>query len=153
MFAFLPIGDRGGDLNDLWVYNISGIIGEQWRWISGSSQYDDTGSYPSVLNGTGYPSARSAGFTWTGPDGQLWLFGGNADVKPLHLFVYPQHQKRRFSLHSFNWADFAVAFSCFKILLEWLVGDRHGLRDMQIGSKQQCVGSPSVSDEHWVSFK
>jgi N-acetylneuraminic acid mutarotase len=64
-----------GIYNDLWAYDPAT---REWTWHSGSSLVNRTGSYgtmgvPDPLN---YPGARIDAAAWTGPDGDLWLFGG-----------------------------------------------------------------------------
>jgi hypothetical protein len=65
----------GGELNDLWKYNISS---GQWTWISGSNLIGQAGVYgtlgtPATSN---VPGARDSSATWIDATGNLWLFGG-----------------------------------------------------------------------------
>ncbi len=64
-----------GYMNDLWKYNIST---NQWCWIKGDKRVDQPAVYgtqglPSALNKSG---ARTGCVSWTGSNGDLWLFGG-----------------------------------------------------------------------------
>lgn len=64
------------DLNDLWKYNIAT---NQWTWMKGTMNYDDTGSYGTlgVSNPNNNPACRQNGnATWTDNSGNLWMFGG-----------------------------------------------------------------------------
>jgi N-acetylneuraminic acid mutarotase len=63
------------DLNDLWRFDPATL---RWTWVSGS----DTGYAPSVYGTKGVaaaanvPGSRWSPVSWTGPGGDLWLFGG-----------------------------------------------------------------------------
>jgi len=64
-----------GYLNDLWKYNLST---NKWEWIKGDNSTDQMAVYgmqgmPSVINKSG---ARTSCVSWTGGNGDLWLFGG-----------------------------------------------------------------------------
>ena len=71
-----PTGTRTGNLNDLWSYDPN--TGE-WTWMAGSTQINQPGTRGALSNaGPNYtPGARIEGVTWTGPNGGLWLFGGD----------------------------------------------------------------------------
>jgi N-acetylneuraminic acid mutarotase len=67
----------GGDLNDLWKYNITS---NEWTWVNGSNLISQQGNYgtqgaPALTN---VPGARDSAVSWTDASGNLWLFGGNA---------------------------------------------------------------------------
>ncbi|MDI1355869.1 MAG: kelch repeat-containing protein [bacterium] len=64
-----------GYLNDLWKYNVST---NEWTWISGSGNINQTGTYgsigvPSVTNS---PGARQEAAVWNDNLGNIWMFGG-----------------------------------------------------------------------------
>jgi len=64
-----------GYLNDLWRYNLSG---NKWEWVKGDNSIDQMAVYgvqgmPSVTNKSG---ARTSCVSWTGGNGDMWLFGG-----------------------------------------------------------------------------
>jgi N-acetylneuraminic acid mutarotase len=64
-----------GLLADLWTFSPSTL---EWTWMGGSNAADLSGSYgmigvPSTANA---PGARDGASSWTGGDGNLWLFGG-----------------------------------------------------------------------------
>ncbi len=64
------------NLNDLWKYNIAT---NQWTWMKGTTNFDDTGSYGTlgVSNPSNNPACRQNGnATWTDNIGNLWMFGG-----------------------------------------------------------------------------
>lgn len=67
------------NLNDLWRYNPSTA---QWTWVSGSNVSDD----PAVYGTQGVPSAankpggRFGSASWSDATGNLWLFGGEANL-------------------------------------------------------------------------
>jgi hypothetical protein len=73
----------GGDLNDLWKYNIAS---GQWTWVGGASTVTFSGSTqtgPVGAYGTkgmpapgNVPGGRDSGVTWTDASGNFWLFGG-----------------------------------------------------------------------------
>ncbi len=67
------------DLNDLWKYDPTT---SNWTWISGSIIGDQAGVYG--LKGTSDPSnvpgARRSSVSWTGSNGEFWLFGGHGHV-------------------------------------------------------------------------
>jgi gliding motility-associated-like protein len=65
-----------GLLNDLWRYS---PLLNQWTWMSGSNQVNQTGEYgrrerASLFNS---PGGRMMATAWIGADGNLWMFGGN----------------------------------------------------------------------------
>lgn len=64
-----------GRYNDLWMYDPST---REWTWQSGSTLVDRAGSYGTmgVSDPSNVPGARTDAATWTGPGGDLWLFGG-----------------------------------------------------------------------------
>jgi len=64
-----------GPLNDLWNYNIST---HQWTWIAGSDQSRQPDHYgeKGIYNAENGPGGRIGPISWTGLDGNLWLFGG-----------------------------------------------------------------------------
>ncbi len=75
------IDDRGGDLNDLWEYNLST---NQWTWMGGSDIYINFAPGPYGVYGTlGQPAAgnvpggRDSMSAWKDSSGNFWLFGGN----------------------------------------------------------------------------
>lgn len=68
--------DGGAYLSDLWKYSPST---NEWTWVGGSDQSNQPGVYgtlgkPAPAN---MPGARNMAASWVGPDGSLWLFGGN----------------------------------------------------------------------------
>jgi len=82
-------GGRRGDFSDLWVFDPAQGAHGEWAWMAGSASVCGSWgcSYPGVY-GTEYvfdaantPGARYGAVGWTGPGGNLWLYGGNtADV-------------------------------------------------------------------------
>lgn len=81
MYLFGGIGSSSptsvGLLNDLWSFN-----GTSWVWISGSSGFNDAGSYGTlrVPSPTNCPPARQSAVSWVDSLDRLWLFGG-VDVR------------------------------------------------------------------------
>ena len=80
--AFLTFGgfhyinpDTSPALNDMWLFNTQTY---EWRWVSGTENYGDTGSYGQ--QGIGAPSnlppSRFGGCLWTDNTGNLWTFSG-----------------------------------------------------------------------------
>ena len=63
--------------NDLWRYSLS--MGN-WTWIDGASHIDQGGTYGQlgIADPANVPGARASAFSWTGPKGNFWLFGGHA---------------------------------------------------------------------------
>jgi N-acetylneuraminic acid mutarotase len=66
---------KGGELNDLWIYNPAT---NQWTWVSGANTSDQFGVYgtlgtPSAAN---MPGSRTMAGSWTDSNGNFWLFGG-----------------------------------------------------------------------------
>jgi N-acetylneuraminic acid mutarotase len=68
-------GDGGITYNDLWRYSPTAGT---WVWVSGGSTANNVGIYGTrgVASATNVPGARSQAVSWTGADGDLWLFGG-----------------------------------------------------------------------------
>ena len=69
--------NSGGELNDLWKYNLSS---GQWTWVSGSNLIGQAGVYgtlgtPATSN---IPGARDSSASWIDATGNLWLFGGES---------------------------------------------------------------------------
>ncbi len=62
-------------LNDLWMFNPAT---NQWAWMSGSMNADQTGIYGTkgTAAPANVPGARYRPVSWLGSDGELWLFGG-----------------------------------------------------------------------------
>ena len=65
----------GGNLNDLWNYDISTGL---WTWMGGSSSTNQTGTYGTqgTAASTNIPGGRNAGMSWTDASGDFRLFGG-----------------------------------------------------------------------------
>ncbi len=70
-------GFGSGYLNDLWRFNITS---KEWAWMSGNKTTNQNGVYGTkgVPDKANYPGARYFSVSWTGTDGNLWLFGGHA---------------------------------------------------------------------------
>jgi N-acetylneuraminic acid mutarotase len=70
---------NGGYLNDLWQFD---PISNEWAWMSGSSSVGANGGQSGVYGTLGKPAAantpggRSDATSWTGANGNLWLFAG-----------------------------------------------------------------------------
>jgi N-acetylneuraminic acid mutarotase len=56
------------------------FVSDQWTWVAGSDFIDDGGSrgIKGVANPSNVPGSRSSALSWSGPGGELWLFGGSA---------------------------------------------------------------------------
>lgn len=65
---------QAGYLNDLWKFD-----GTNWTWISGDSKAFHS---PQIASETvDSPAARNGGVCWFDAAGNLWIFGGDADVR------------------------------------------------------------------------
>ncbi len=75
LFGGVTDDASGGNLNDLWKYNISS---GQWTWVSVDSTYNGKGIYgvKGVATASNKPGAREHGVSWTDANDNLWLFGG-----------------------------------------------------------------------------
>tara|TARA_R110001606_G_C15403849_1_gene653773 strand:+ start:1039 stop:9429 length:8391 start_codon:yes stop_codon:yes gene_type:complete len=66
-----------GYLNDLWKWD-----GNDWAWVSGSTEVNQTGNYG--LKGAGdpgnIPPARYGAFSWVDGAGVFWMFGGSSFI-------------------------------------------------------------------------
>ncbi len=64
-----------GYYSDLWMYDPAT---REWTWLAGSHLVNRAGSYGTVgvPDPANMPGARIHAVTWTGPGGDLWLFGG-----------------------------------------------------------------------------
>lgn len=60
-------------LNDLWKYDTTT---GNWTWIKGSNATNQAGTYGVQGEPENRPGARHDSVSWTGADGNLWLFGG-----------------------------------------------------------------------------
>jgi N-acetylneuraminic acid mutarotase len=62
-------------LNDLWKFDKTTL---EWTWVSGADVVRQAGNYGNkgVPSATNVPGAREASLSWTGIDGNFWLFGG-----------------------------------------------------------------------------
>lgn len=82
--GFGPFGSGDlGYLNDFWEFNPS--AGE-WAWLGGSNTVPHVdGGNPGTYGTLGVPAAanipgsRYSSVSWTGSNGNLWLFGGDGD--------------------------------------------------------------------------
>lgn len=56
----------------------------KWTWVSGSNVANQAGTYGTkgVSAPTNMPGARMDSVSWTGKNGNLWLFGGNGYYDP-----------------------------------------------------------------------
>ncbi len=69
-----------GDLNDLWILNITSNL---WTWISGNKTLTLNGVYgengvPAIGN---YPGSRRGMVSWISSNDNLWVFGGDGFPK------------------------------------------------------------------------
>jgi N-acetylneuraminic acid mutarotase len=66
-----------GRMNDLWKFDPATLA---WTWVSGSKVRNHAGSYGTlgVAGPSNVPGARTGAVSWTGPNGDFWLFGGLA---------------------------------------------------------------------------
>ena len=71
-------GAAGGNLNDLWKYNLSTGL---WTWVSGSNVPNAVGVYGAQgVSAVGnVPGARGGAFSWIDASGNLWMFGGSGN--------------------------------------------------------------------------
>jgi len=62
------------ELNDLWKFD-----GTNWTWMSGSSQFGQSGSYGTkgTAAAANVPGERYTAVSWMDRNGNLWLFGGS----------------------------------------------------------------------------
>ncbi|MCK7480551.1 MAG: galactose oxidase [Candidatus Moduliflexus flocculans] len=74
-FGYDATGTDDSTLNDLWMFNPAT---NQWAWMSGSMNADQTGIYGTkgTADPANVPGARYRPASWLGSDGDLWLFGG-----------------------------------------------------------------------------
>ncbi len=83
LFGGGPFGQASsmGNLNDLWKYNPTT---DEWTWISGSSQANQTSSYGTkgVPSANNVPGGRMYSVGWIDSSNNLFLFGG---ANPLAL--------------------------------------------------------------------
>ena len=78
-------GYGGGDLNDLWRYDLTTGM---WTWVSGDSVQDVTTVYHTkgVSDPSSFPGGRIGSSAFKSKDGNLWLFGGDEVGVPLATF-------------------------------------------------------------------
>jgi hypothetical protein len=75
LFGGIGYASVYGVLNDLWKYN---PLSNEWIWIHG----DSTVGHPAIYSNTSFissvcrPGSLHNAVTWTGANGDLWLFGG-----------------------------------------------------------------------------
>ena len=72
-------GDNTGSLNDLWKYTPKTGV---WTWMGGSRHHTRLSvrgilGVPAPGN---WPGVRSGAVGWTGPHGNLWLYGGGCTI-------------------------------------------------------------------------
>lgn len=76
-------GTQGAFLNDLWVWD-----GVDWTWINGAATAMEAPIYgqKGVADPLNNPGGRSRGLTWTGTNGDFWLYGGlsSSDTRDGH---------------------------------------------------------------------
>lgn len=77
--------DAGGDLNDLWEFDLST---HEWAWMGGSSVLPQGAlGWPGVYGTQGMPAAKNipgsrfGAAGWTDSNSNLWLFGGSGFVQ------------------------------------------------------------------------
>ncbi len=64
-----------GDLNDFWKFD---PITRNWTWMGGSAFIKSAGTQGMIGEGSTsfIPAARSGAASWTDPQGNFWLYGG-----------------------------------------------------------------------------
>lgn len=67
-----------GNLNDLWEFSPAN---KEWTWVSGSNALNASGVYGTqrIASAANVPGARDQAVSWTDGNGNLWLYGGNAN--------------------------------------------------------------------------
>ena len=72
----LTTGAVGGELNDLWKFDI--LTGE-WTWMSGDNTLNQAGNYGTIgaASATNKPGGRHAPAIWQDPTGKTYMFGGS----------------------------------------------------------------------------
>lgn len=75
-YGYAGSGNRG-NLNDLWRYDAGG---NEWMWLRGSESTSQSGVYGTQGQAASEntPGARYKAVSWTGMDGLLYVFGGQA---------------------------------------------------------------------------
>ena len=70
---------EGALLNDLWKFD-----GTNWIWMGGSQIGNGTGSYGTMgtASASNLAASRVGAVSWIDASGNLWLFGGLAEVDP-----------------------------------------------------------------------
>ncbi|NVN91358.1 MAG: galactose oxidase [Desulfuromonadales bacterium] len=81
-FGYDSTGSEGY-LNDMWMFD-----GTNWTWMGGSNTSNNYGNFGTkgIPASTNMPRARVNAVSWTGGDGNLWLFGGDG-YEPLPAIV------------------------------------------------------------------
>jgi N-acetylneuraminic acid mutarotase len=99
-FAIIP--DMGGNLNDLWRFDISS---GQWTWVAGNAGLGWSGFYGTqgVPDPSNKPGARSNAVSWTDAAGDLWLFGGNGEDSAGHTGWLNDLWKYDTAKHEWTW--------------------------------------------------
>lgn len=71
------------ELSDLWEFTNG-----EWIWVNGPDTVVDYGSYGTlgVASVSNLPPARSLAGGWIDKSGDLWLFGGSADIDLQHAW-------------------------------------------------------------------
>jgi gliding motility-associated-like protein len=76
-----------GDLSDLWKYDVPANM---WTWMKGPNTISHQGYFGTkgVASSLNLPRSRQeTSASWTDNDGNLWMFGGNADSTFLFGFL------------------------------------------------------------------
>lgn len=70
-----PLTGAPGSLNDLWKYDKTA---NEWMWVKSTAVTNQTGTYGSqnIPAPANRPGGRFLSCTWTGPNNNLYLFGG-----------------------------------------------------------------------------
>src|ERR1035437_2729714 len=89
-------GINHGYLNDLWMYNITS---NEWTWMKGPTNVDNTGIYGTIgieTTSNNPPSREETNISWT-ENNNLYLFGGYAGVRGAYSDLW------KFNISTNNW--------------------------------------------------
>jgi cysteine-rich repeat protein len=136
------MGGAYGQFNDLWRFNGTG-----WTWVSGSSGYDDAGSYgvQGVAAPSSAPPSRFGAAGWVDGGGALWLFGGFYE-SALGAIFGDLSDLWRFDGSAWTWMGGAQSVGAPTVFGQVGVADPTA----SPGARRECVAFTDAGGHFWL---
>lgn len=129
-------------------FTASAQLNHQWSWINGPDAIGQGGDYGTkgVPAKTNLPPERISGNTWTGPDGDLWLMGGQSYYGIHYSYSFNDLWKYDVSDNTWTWVKGSK-----KLTVEGTYGTKDNASDSNMpGSRMRAVTWTGPNGHLWL---